>query len=137
MSDDLIRKILDEEIPAEEGYEQEREDSLGKMVLLGFRSVWKGPLRSYIVTAWSFILAFMAIAVWMAFLYFRTDDLWYMILYATIFNACIVIASVVRSFLWQIFHRTIQRNMIERNMRRLELRIIELAKLVEEGRKSA
>lgn len=137
MSDDLIRKILDEEIPAEEGYEQEREDSLGRMALLGFRSAWKGPLRSYVVTAWSFILAFMAIAVWVALLYFRTDELRYMILYATIFNACIVIAAVVRSFLWQVFHRTIQRNMIERNIRRLELRIIELAKLVEEGRNRA
>ena len=30
-----------------------------------------------------------------------------------------------------------QRNMIERNIRRLELRIVELVKLVEEGRKSA
>ena len=131
MSDDLIRKILDEEIPAEEGYDEEREDSLVRMASLGFRSALRGPLCGYIVTAWSFILAFMAIAVWVTFLFFRADDLWHMILYATIFNACIVIASVVRSFLWQVFHRTIQRNMIERNIRRLELRIVELAKLVE------
>lgn len=134
MSDDLIRKILDEEIPAEEGYDEEREDSLGRMALVGFRSAWKGPLRSYILTAWAFILVFMAIAVWVTFLFLSEDDVWHMILYASVFNACIVLASVIRSFLWQVFHRTIQRNMIERNLRRLELRIIELVKNVEQLR---
>ena len=132
MSDELIRKILDEEIPAEEGYDGEREDSLGSMASLGFRSALRGPLRGCIIAVWSFVAIFMAIAVWVALLFFRTNDIWYMILYATIFNACIVIASVTRSFLWQIFHRTLQRNMIERNMRRLELRIVELSKLVAE-----
>ena len=131
MSDVLIRKILDEEIPAEEDYDPGREDSLGSMASLGFRSL-RGPLRSYVITVWSFVVIFMAIAVWVALLFFRTNDIWYMILYATIFNACIVIASVTRSFLWQVFHRTLQRNMIERNMRRLELRVVELSKLVAE-----
>lgn len=130
MSEELIRKILDEEIPADEQYDPEREDTLGRMVSLGFRSALKGPLRSYIIVTWSFIVLFMAIAVWVAVLFFQTDDVRFMILYGTVFNSCIVVASVVRSFLWQIFHRTLQRNIIERNMRRLELRIVELRKLV-------
>jgi uncharacterized membrane protein YciS (DUF1049 family) len=72
----------------------------------------------------------MAVAVWVATLFFQTEDIWFMILYATVFNSCIIIASVIRSFLWQIIHSTLQRRIIERDIRRLELRMVELSKLV-------
>ena len=104
MSDELIRKILDEEIPAEEDYDGEREDSLGRMAALGFRSL-QGPLRSYIITAWSFVLIFMAIAVWVAILFFKTNDVWHMILYATIFVACIVLVMAIKIWYWGFANR--------------------------------
>ena len=130
MSDELIRKILDEEIPAEKDYDTDREDSFAQMLSVGLRSALRGSLRGFAIVVWTFILLFMAVAVWVTVLFFETDDVWYMILYSAIFNACIVIASIIRSFLWQVIHRKLERTILERNVRRLELRIVELSKLV-------
>ena len=60
-------------------------------------------------------------------LYIQTQEVRSLILYATVFNTCIVTIAAVRLFLWQVLLRqgTI------RELKRLELRILELTKTLE------
>jgi Na+/H+-dicarboxylate symporter len=111
MPDDIAKKILHDL-----EYDSEREDSLRRM----FTSAFEARTRVFTFIVGFFIVVFTAIAVWVAILFFRTDDVRYMILYSTVFTTCIVTIAAVRLFLWQL----LLRQRILREIKRLELRII-------------
>lgn len=115
MPDDITKKILHDL-----EYDSAREDSVRRFVASAFEA--RTRVLSFIVGL--FIVVFAALAVWVAILFFRTDEVRYMILYSTVFTTCIVSLAATRIFMWQLLHR--QR--VLREIKRLELRIITMAK---------
>jgi Na+/H+-dicarboxylate symporter len=115
MPDDIAKRILHDS-----EYDSEREESLRRFVSAAFEA--RTRVLTFIVGL--FIVVFSAIAVWVAILFFRTDEVRYMILYSTVFTTCIVTIAAVRIFLWQLLHR--QR--VLREIKRLELRIVTMTK---------
>ena len=61
----------------------------------------------------------LAAAVWVAVLFFHTDEIRRMILYATVFNTCMLILATTRILLWQL----LLRQGVMREIKRLELRL--------------
>jgi hypothetical protein len=115
MSDEIVRKIL-EDLEQDSG----REDSLRRMIAGAFEA----RTRVFTLIVGIIIVAALAAAVWVAILFFRTDEVRGMILYATLFNTCMLAIATVRLFLWQL----LLRQGVMREIKRLELRILELAK---------
>jgi hypothetical protein len=115
MSDEIIKKILDDM-----EHDAHREDSLRRMVA----SAFEARTRVYTLLVGIFIAVSLAIAVWVAILFFRTDEVRYMILYATVFNTCMLTIAAVRLFLWQL----LLRQRVIREIKKLELRLLEMAK---------
>jgi hypothetical protein len=118
MSDELVRKILDD---AE--YDTAREHSLRRFIA----SAFEARTRAYTwLVAIAIVLA-TGVAVWMAILFFGTQELRALILYATVFNTCMLTIAAVRLFLWQV----LLRQGTFREIKRLELRIVELTKTLQ------
>jgi hypothetical protein len=115
MSDEIVRKILDEM-----EHDSGREDSLRRMIA----SAFEARTRVYTLIVGVIVVAAAAAAVWVAILFFRTDEIRNMILYATLFNTCMLAIASVRLFLWQL----LLRQGVMREIKRLELRLFELAK---------
>jgi hypothetical protein len=115
MSDEIVRKIL-----AEMEHDSAREDSLRRLIAGAFDA------RNRVVTLISAAIktAALATAVWMGVLFFRTDEIRSLILYATVFNTCMLILATMRLFLWQL----LLRQGVMREIKRLELRLFEFAK---------
>jgi hypothetical protein len=114
MSDEIVRKILDET-----EHDTAREDSLRRMIAGAFEA----RTRVFtLITGFIKIVA-LAVAVWMAILFFQTEEIRKMILHATVFNTCIVIMAMMRLFLWQL----LLRQGVIREIKRLELRLVEFA----------
>ena len=116
MSDEIVRKIL-----AEMEHDSSREDSLRRMIAGAFE------VRTRVFTLISAVIkvAALATAVWMAVLFFHTDEIRRLILYATVFNTCMVILATMRLFLWQL----LLRQGVMREIKRLELRLFEYARI--------
>jgi hypothetical protein len=115
MSDDIVRKILDEM-----EHDSGREDSLRRMIA----SAFEARTRVYTLIVGIIVAAATTAAVWVTILFFRTDEVRDMILYATLFNTCMLVIASVRLFLWQL----LLRQGVMREIKRLELRLLELAK---------
>ncbi len=115
MSDDIIKKILDDI-----EHDAEREDSLRRMIA----SAFEARIRVYTLLVAIFIVASAAIAVWVAVLFFRTDEVRSMILYATVFNTCMLTIAGARIFIWLL----LLRQRVIRELKKLELRLLEMAK---------
>jgi hypothetical protein len=115
MSDEIVRKIL-EDLEQDSG----REDSLRRMIAGAFEA----RTRVFTLIVGIIIVAALAAAVWVAILFFRTDEVRGMILYATLFNTCMLAIATMRLFLWQL----LLRQGVMREIKRLELRLLELAK---------
>ncbi len=114
MSDEIVRKILDEL-----EHDSTREDSLRRMIA----SAFEARTRVYTLIVGIIVVAAMAVAVWVAILFFQTDEIRSMILYATLFNTCMLAIASVRLFLWQL----LLRQGVMREIKRLELRLLELS----------
>ncbi len=115
MSDDIVKKLL-EDLEQDSG----REDSLRRMIAGAFEA----RMRIYTIIVGVIVVAALAAAVWVAILFFRTDEVRGMILYATLFNTCMLTIAMVRLLLWQL----LLRQGVMREIKRLELRLLELAK---------
>jgi hypothetical protein len=113
MSDELARRILDEL-----EHDTEREDTLRRMVA----SAFEARTRVFTLIVAIVVILSAALAAWVTVLFFRTSDVRWMILYATVFNTCMLSIAIVRSFLWQL----ILRQRVIREIKRLELRMLEL-----------
>ncbi len=87
-------------------------------------SAFEARMRIYTLIVGIIIVAAMAAAVWLAILFFGTEEIRDMILYATLFNTCMLAIASVRLFLWQL----LLRQGVMREIKRLELRLVELAK---------
>ena len=81
-------------------------------------------MRIFTVLVFLVIAVTLAIAVWVAILFFQTDEIRKMILYATLFNTCMLAIASVRLFLWQL----LLRQGVLREIKRLELRVLEWMK---------
>ena len=115
MSDEIVRRILGE-MEDDSG----REDSLRRMIA----SAFEARTRIYTILVGIVVVAALAIAVWVAILFFQTEVIRDMILYATLFNTCMLAIASVRLFLWQL----LLRQGVIREIKRLELRVLELMK---------
>jgi Family of unknown function (DUF6768) len=115
MSDEIVRRILDEL-----EHDSAREDSLRRMIA----SAFEARTRVYTLIVGIIVVAAMAAAVWVAILFFQTEAVRDMILYATLFNTCMLAIASVRLFLWQL----LLRQGVMREIKRLELRLVELTK---------
>ena len=83
-------------------------------------SAFEARTRVYTgLVAITIVLA-LAVAAWVAILFFQTQEVRSLILYATVFNTCIVTIAAVRLFLWQV---SLRQGTI-REIKRLELRIL-------------
>jgi hypothetical protein len=73
---------------------------------------------------WAFMLVMLAVMVWCAVAYFRTTDVWEMILYATIFLYLSIGVALMKLWFWLMMVRY----SIVREMKRLELQFCLMAK---------
>ena len=121
MPDELVERML-----KDMEYDSGREDSLRRFVV----SAFEARTRVFTFIVGTTIAVSAAIAVWVAVLFFRTDEVRYMILYATVFNTCIVTIAAVRLFLWQL----LLRQRVLREIKRLELRVVAMGKSAGEPR---
>jgi hypothetical protein len=81
---------------------------------------------SVIVVLWILIILFMAALVYSGIKFFKTDQVQFQIMYATIFTCCFLGVNIVKILAWQMGHR----HGIKREIKRLELRIAELNQTV-------
>ena len=114
MSEDIVKRIL-----VEIERDAAREDTLRQMIA----SAFEARTRVYTLIVGIVVVAATAAAVWVAIRFFQTDEVRGMILYATLFNTCMLAIATVRLFLWQL----LLRQGVMREIKRLELRLAELA----------
>jgi hypothetical protein len=120
MSDDLIRRLM-----SDMENNSDREDSVRRMIA----SAFEARTRTYTFIVMAIMLISTGIAVWLAVLFFRTDDIRWMIAYGTLFNTCMLTIVLVRLALWQL----LLRQGVIREIKRLELRILEMTKTASDG----
>lgn len=111
-------KIIDS--PQE--YDESKEDTLCSMV----RDLYNKKNLSTIIWVWGNSLVFLALTVFSAIQFFRTNQTKYQIMYAAIFVCCIQVIILAKIVCWQTMHR----NRTTREIKRLELRIAELKQTV-------
>jgi ABC-type sugar transport system permease subunit len=115
MSDDIIRRIM-----SDMEHDSERDDTVRRMIA----SAFEARTRTYTFATISIAVVALALAVWVAVLFFKTDDIRWMIAYGTLFNTCMLTIVFVRLVLWQL----LLRQGIIREIKRLELRVLEMTK---------
>jgi ABC-type sugar transport system permease subunit len=113
MSDDIIRRIM-----SDMEHDSERDDTVRRMIA----SAFEARTRTYTFATISIAVVALALAVWVAVLFFKTDDIRWMIAYGTLFNTCMLTIVFVRLVLWQL----LLRQGIIREIKRLELRVLEM-----------
>jgi hypothetical protein len=115
MSDEIAGGRL-EELDRESG----RDDSLGRMIASAFAA----RMRAYTFLVIAVVTTAAAAGVWMGVLFFQTEEIRRLILYAVVFNLCALVIASMRIFLWQV----LLHQRVLRELKRLELRMLELAK---------
>ncbi len=112
MNDEKIKQII------EETYDKSKENTMCSML----KDFYNKKMLFWIILLWVYFLVFLALAVFSAIEFFKTDQTRYQIMYAAIFVCCIQFFALIKIFAWQMVHR----NGILREIKRLELRIAEL-----------
>jgi hypothetical protein len=112
MNDDKIKRMIDD------NYDDAREDGIRSML----REFYSRKMAATSAFIWVVALVYLAVAVYSAIAFFRTDQTRYQIMYAAIFICCVSIMGFLKVFAWQMLYR----NSIKREIKRLELRIAEL-----------
>jgi len=112
MNDEQIKQII------EETYDKSKENTMCSML----KDFYNKKMLFWIILLWVYFLVFLALAVFSAIEFFKTDQTRYQIMYAAIFVCCIQFFALIKIFAWQMVHR----NGILREIKRLELRIAEL-----------
>jgi hypothetical protein len=115
MSEDIVKRIL-----VEIEHDSAREDTLRQLIA----SAFEARTRVYTLIVGIVVVAATAAAVWVAIRFFQTDEVRGMILYATLFNTCMLAIATVRLFLWQL----LLRQGVMHEIKRIESRLVELAK---------
>jgi len=81
---------------------------------------------SVMIVLWIWIILFYAALVYSGIKFFKTEQVQFQIMYATIFTCCVLGISIVKIIAWQMAHR----HGIKREIKRLELRIAELSETI-------
>ena len=118
MTDEQINKII------EDTYDVSREDTIWTCL----SDLYNRKTISVMIVLWIFMILFMAALVYSGIKFFKTEQVQFQIMYATIFNSCFLGINIVKIFAWQMGHR----HGIKREIKRLELRIAELNQTVKE-----
>lgn len=116
MKDD-IRKMLDDP------YDDSREESIRSII----GEFYSRRMLSTAVFVWVVAVIVMVGVIFSAVRFFAADETKTQILYAALFLAFIHIIALIKIFAWQMIHR----NRTAREIKRLEIRIVELAKLLD------
>jgi hypothetical protein len=118
--DDDLKTIIDDL----EGYDESREGTALGMLT----EFYSRKFLSTAIVVWANALVMTGVALLSAILFFRTDVAKEEILYATIFLAAFIWTASIKMFAWM----AVNRNSIAREVKRLEIRVVELARAIEE-----
>lgn len=113
MNDELTKRILDGE------YDASREDSWISMA----RDFYSRKMRFIAVMVWGWAIVFIALALYCAVRFFKTDQTQMQILFATLFILGVHGVGLMKIFAWEM----LVRHGIRRDIKRLELRVAELS----------
>ena len=116
MEEQMIKKMM-EDMQNDSGQE-------GFISLLG--DFYNKKNASFAIFAWFWGLVFIAIAIYSGVQFFKTENLQYQIMYASIFITFMMFLSMIKIFAWQMIHR----NNLKREIKKLELRIAELTEII-------
>jgi hypothetical protein len=117
-SDDDIRKVLRDTEPSDLD-EIDRGLEVREWMVHGFR----GKMRWATLVLWLYAVAGGVLAAVAAWQFWNADQVWDMVLYATLFLVGVGLVAFMKLWYWQILNR----NNVLREIKRLELRIAELA----------
>ncbi len=118
MDREQLKHIIDS--PLE--YDETKEDSLLSMT----GQLYSAQMLPSMLVHLVYSLPFIAGAIYCGIRFFKTDQMQFQIMYATIFACCIQFMIFSKNKYWQMLHR----HNINREIKRLELRIAELNRTV-------
>jgi hypothetical protein len=116
MSNEQIRKII------EDSYDDSKEETLRAMA----RDFCSRRLLSTAILVWVWAIIFIALAVYSAMQFFKTDQTQGQIMYAALFILGAYGVGLMKIFAWEMLHR----HSIRRDLKRLELRVAELCEML-------
>lgn len=112
MNDERMKKII------EDTYDDSKEDTLRSWI----KDFYSKKMRWITINVCVGYLIFLALAVFIAIEFFKTDQTRHLVMYAVIFVCCNLWIGFVSVFGWVMM----QRPRVNREIKRLELRIAEL-----------
>ncbi len=118
MSGEESGKNIDELL----GYDSSKEDTLWSMI----GEFYNRKMLGSIIVVWVYAIIFVAMAVFSAMSFFKSEGTKEQLMYAAIFICSIQFICLMKVFAWQMIHR----NSIKRQIKCLEIRIAELAEMV-------
>ena len=118
MDKEQIKRIIDGPIE----YDESREDSLLSMT----GQLYSAQMLPSMLVHCVYSVPFIAGAIFCGIKFFKTDQMRFQIMYATIFACCVQFMVFSKNKYWQMLHR----HNINREVKRLELRIAELNKTI-------
>ena len=118
MDREQLKHIIDS--PLE--YDETREDSLLSMT----GQLYSAQMLPSMLVHLVYSLPFIAGAIFCGVKFFKTDQMQFQIMYATLFACCVQFMIFSKNKYWQMLHR----HNINREIKRLELRIAELSRTV-------
>lgn len=118
MNKEQLKRIVEQ--PPD--YDVTQEDSLLSMTC----QLYSEQMLPSLLVHGVYSLPFIAGAIFCGIVFFRTDQIQFQIMYATLFACCIQFIVFSKNKYWQILHR----HNINREIKRLELRIAELSETV-------
>lgn len=116
MNDEQIKKII------EDTYDDSKENNLLSML----EQLYSRKMLYSLIAHGVYSSVFIALAFFIAFKFFETDEMQLNIMYAAIFVCCVQFVIHRNDIYWQMLHK----NNISREIKRLELRIAELNETV-------
>lgn len=120
-TDKEIRNILTEANGTDD-YDLDREETLRTMMADSFR----GRTRWMAILAWVESFVVLGLQIFVAVQFFQAEKTRIQILYATMFLTLTLIMVLVKLWYWMLMNR----NSVKREIKRLELRVVELARVV-------
>jgi hypothetical protein len=116
MSNEQIRKII------EDSYDDSREETLRAMA----KDFYSRRMLSTAVLVYVWAIIFVALAVYSAMQFFKTDQTQGQIMYAALFILGAHGVGLMKIFAWEM----ILRHSIRRDLKRLELRVAEFNEML-------
>jgi hypothetical protein len=118
MEDETIKRILEDH----DKYDDSRENTIREM--LG--DFYSRKMLSVAIIVWVWAIIFMAGAVFCCIQFVNTGDTKDQIMYAALFVCAVQFVGLMKVFAWLM----IARNGIKREVKRLELRTVQLTKML-------